>query len=303
MKKTVFFFLIIFCAACSLFHPVKVDNYTQTYSLPGTIPVNDTLFCDLNEISNINWIEYMNWIGDVYGGDAPVYKRCFPISFNYNDFGPCYINFFPEFWKYPLYRNSPIIGISQEQAQQYSKWRSDRVFEHLLIELGKLKYNPNQTPENCFTIERYYEGKLDSLVIGEKLDYYPCYSLPTFEERTVILQFSDSLYQKNYRFFDVKSYSDFQLIHPHIWCDVNPCHNDTFYVPMLYSWNLQCCRPLIYNIKGNVSEWLDEPYFIAGGSWKDSYQSIMEKDTIFCNSRNNYTGFRNVCRWKKWGSK
>ncbi|MBP1672785.1 MAG: gliding motility-associated lipoprotein GldJ [Bacteroidetes bacterium] len=301
MKKLIIFFLtLILFFSCSFFHPLKEDNYTQTYSLPGTIPINDTLFCDYNKISNIDWLEYANWIINVYGEDSPECKRCIPISFNSADFGPCYINFFPEFWRYPALKELPVIGISQEQARQYSKWRSDRVFEHLLIELGKLRYNPNQTPDDCFTIERYYNGALDSLVIGGKLAYYPCYSLPTIEDRKVILKVSDSLYQKNYRYFDIKSYSDFQLKHPHVWCDINPCQNDTFYVPMIYNLNLQSWRPLLFHIRGNVAEWLDNDYYIAGGSWKDTYQSIMEKDTVFCDLPNNYTGFRNVCRWKKW---
>lgn len=286
---------------CSFFHPIKVDNYTQTYSLPGTIPINDTLFCDLNEISNLNWLEYMNWIGNVYGGESEEYEFCFPASFISSDFGSCYINFFPEFWKYPLYRDSPIIGISQEQAQQYSKWRSDRVFEHLLIELGKLKYNPNQTPENCFTIERYYKGELDSIVIGEKLEFYPSYTLPTFEERSVVLYLADSLYEKNYKIFGTKTLEKLKKQHPHVICDVSTCKNDTFVFPLpLYTGVIFIRTNVLYNIRGSVAEWLDNPGYIAGGSWKDTYQSIMEKDTVYCHSRNNYTGFRNVCRWKKW---
>ena len=302
-KTLPYLLVLLLFSSCSIFQPLKEDNYTQRYSLPGTIPINDTLFCDLNEISNLNWIEYMNWMGRVYGGGSKEYEFCIPASFNYFDFGKCHINFLSEFYKYPALQKMPLIGVSQEQAKKYSKWRSDRVFEHLLIELGKLRYNPNQTPENCFTIVRYYKGELDSLVIGEKLEYYPSYTLPTIEERNVVLYLADSLYEKNYQVFGANTYEELKQQHPQVICDVSTCQNDTFVFPLpLYTDVIFIRTNVLYNVRGSVAEWLDNDNLIVGGSWKDTYQSIMEKDTIFCDFRNNYTGFRNVCRWKKWNN-
>lgn len=302
-KTLPYLLVLLLFSSCSIFQPLKEDNYTQKYSLPGTVPINDTLFCDLNEISNLDWIEYMNWIERVYGRDSKEYKFCLPNSFTYIDFGNCSINYDSCFFRNSYYRNAPIIGVSQDQAKLYSKWRSDRVFEHLLIELGKLRYNPNQTPENCFTIERYYKGDLDSLVIGEKLEYYPSYTLPTIEERNAVLYLADSLYEKNYKVFGTKTYEDLKQQHPHIICDVSTCRNDTFVFPLpLYTDVIFMRANVLYNVKGSVAEWLDNDNLVVGGSWKDTYQSIMDKDTIFCYSRNNYTGFRNVCRWKKWNN-
>ena len=305
MKKNYLFVIIIlWLTGCNLSKDITVNNYNTTFELPGTIRINDTLFCDFNEIDNISWVEYYNWNLSIFGDTSIVMIECAPYNYNSSDLTPCNINYKNNLWRLVLNKYASIIGISQEQAKNYSKWRSDRVFEKLLIDLNKIKYNPNQNPSNYFTIERYFSGELDSFLIGEKLYIYPCYSLPTFNERKLIVQFSDSLNQLYFKEYGVKTYSDFLTYHPHILCNVNPCINDTFVYPMkTYYQFLNNIKPIMYHLNGNVSEWANEVNYHFGGSWKDSYEKILEVDTFYSTTFSNDIGFRNVCKWVKWETK
>jgi formylglycine-generating enzyme required for sulfatase activity len=69
------------------------------------------------------------------------------------------------YWKHPIYRNYPVVGISYEQAIEFCKWRTDLVNMHYYIKKNRIKYKP------------------DSLdVYLKKAPNYVRYRLPTKEE-------------------------------------------------------------------------------------------------------------------------
>ncbi|MBL4753310.1 MAG: hypothetical protein JKY52_06915 [Flavobacteriales bacterium] len=56
----------------------------------------------------------------------------------------------------------------------------------------------------------------------------------------------------------------------------------------------------LYNLRGNVSEWIADSGVCVGGGWRDSTERVLATDTFHLTTHNAWTGFRNVCKWKKW---
>jgi len=56
----------------------------------------------------------------------------------------------------------------------------------------------------------------------------------------------------------------------------------------------------IYHLQGNVAEWTSVADIAIGGGWYDSKQKILEGIKSLPEGCNAWTGFRNVCVWKKW---
>jgi hypothetical protein len=306
--------LIIFLTAviaivlgCSPYRKLTETNYRCRFTPPGTIQIFDNLYCDEMEISNLAWLEYMFWTYKIFGENSIEYTATFPDESVWEDF-TCLYRFAQEYYLRAVwYQNHPLVGITQQQAMDYSKWRSDRVFESLLISLGKIDWDSAQNRENYFSIERYFNGMFNNVVPCEKIKYYPNYRLPTLAERTEILKYSDysdsiacAYYAKMYnRKYGIDCKSAFPIFRS----DIIPCVKDTFNidkyeaptVPVLYYWGP------FYNLRGNVNEWIAEKNIAVGGSWHDKREDILQTDTVVTLKQNAWTGFRNVCEWKEWG--
>lgn len=88
---------------------------------PGTVQLNDNLFMDKAEVSNMLWAEYLYAIAKKYGKKSPEYKSALPDSIIWSS---VYKSSFNGTGRYKDY---PVIGISFEQAQNFCQWRSEAV--------------------------------------------------------------------------------------------------------------------------------------------------------------------------------
>jgi formylglycine-generating enzyme required for sulfatase activity len=88
-----------------------------------------------------------------------------------------------------------VVGISWTQANNFCKWRSDRVNEQLLVREGLIAHNPDgQMDEDHFTTAAYMNGQYQGEPVAEGLtDYRPNSS----GYRNV--KFEDGLFQPAYR--------------------------------------------------------------------------------------------------------
>jgi formylglycine-generating enzyme required for sulfatase activity len=107
------------------------------------------------------------------------------------------------YFRYPAYRDYPVVGVSWIQANDFCKWRTDRVNEYILVEQGIIKWHfadkdvdggdlgtlgPltnkksadkfQNAPENMFNTESYLagqynieSGKLNNATPEDKLNY------------------------------------------------------------------------------------------------------------------------------------
>ncbi len=157
-----------------------------------------SFFMDETEVRNIDYREFTYWMGRVYGESYPeVSRSSLPDTLvwleelAYNE--PMVYNYF----RMPNYDNYPVVGVSWKQANDYARWRSDRVNEMILIERGYLEANVEQKDDDHYNTDAYlfgqYEGVskkgIKDLRTGEnrgvrKTDgiLLPSYRLPTEAE-------------------------------------------------------------------------------------------------------------------------
>lgn len=277
------------------------SQYTEDYETPPNgILVGDNFYCDGNEVTNFNWLEYMYWTGRIFGENSPEHLATFPDSTVWDDFEVCLTNGYEfHYLRHPAYRDYPAVGITQEQAKAYSQWRSDRVFEYILIREEVLEFDTAQTRDSYFTIDKYFKGEYLNKVPNPNIEAYPNFRLPTLEERKWILEYTDSASTAYYANCKSKTCKECAPLVPYILADQHPCNDDT---------NGDMCMPVragcapgiqIYNLRGNVAEWIDESGLAAGGGWIDEKVEILENDIKRNTSHNAWTGFRNVCEWIK----
>lgn len=89
---------------------------------PGTVKINDTLFADKTEVTNINWREYLLYLLSIRK-DSFEYKKALPDTLVWaeDSMYSYYINYY---FRHPSTNNYPVTGISYEQAVGFCKWRT-----------------------------------------------------------------------------------------------------------------------------------------------------------------------------------
>ncbi len=163
-------------------------------AIPRTVSVS-SFYMDETEVANIHYREYIYWLQRAYGGDYPdivtkarpdttVWRR----ALQYNEPMVDY------YFQHAAYNYYPVVGVNWYQANDYAKWRSDRVNEYILIKRGALKKNPNQSGEDVFTTEAYVYGQYEGITgASKKRDLDPNGS------KTRNYNYSDGLLLPNYR--------------------------------------------------------------------------------------------------------
>ncbi len=292
----------ILLTVCLSSKKASIDNFQLHETPPNGVRISENLFCDKTEMNNIGWKEYMYWTKDIFGSESPEYLATIPDTLAWLKADNCLEATAELYFNHPAYNDYPVVGVSQNQAAEYSKWRSDRVFESTLIREKIIEYDKEQSAETYFTTEKYFNGDLENVISDKKFDSYPEFRLPTMEERIIILAYSDAV--DNAYFDKCKSQycSDCKLNYPEMWSDIEPCVDGDSTDPTR-NVNISCSskkgKPII-NLRGNVGEWLSEANTTAGGGWNDKREEILKSDTMRNSEPNAWTGFRNVCEWKRW---
>ena len=302
LKQLKFLWVIVLLTACASQKNLK-SYLSLTLLPPGTISIGTNLFCDEGEIGNIEWREYIYWTSQVYGEDSKTLQYALPDTTVWLKLDSCYHIFASEYYRHPAFNFHPVVGVSQKQVEKYTQWRSDRVFEIFLVNQKMISRDTAQSPKTHFTINRYYQGELGSYLIDTFLLYYPEFRLPTIQQATDILAYSDSTNLYFIKNCKSKSCREQLKAYPKITSNIDTCAESGWsYEPtvsMYGNYNSITSKSYLENLRGNVPEWTSEPGKTFGGSWNDDRDQIL-KSPIFDNiGANACTGFRNVCTWKK----
>ncbi len=102
-----------------------------------------SFYMDETEVTNMMYMEYLDWLKRVYPPDQENYKNIYEGAspdtlvwrnrLGYNE------TMTENYLRHPAYGEYPVVGVNWIQATEFSRWRTDRVNEKTLEEQRYLK--------------------------------------------------------------------------------------------------------------------------------------------------------------------
>ena len=133
-----------------------------------------SFYMDETEVTNFHYLEYLHWIMRQYADNPVIYKNALPDTLvwrNKLSYNEPYVLYY---LRHPAYREYPVVGVSWVQANEYCKWRTDRVNEMIMVREGLINLDiQKQTGEQNFNTEAYLLGLYTPSVKKELRDYAP----------------------------------------------------------------------------------------------------------------------------------
>ena len=167
------------------------DATFEWNNVPRRVTVS-SFYMDETEISNLNYREYLYWLNRVFGESYPeVYNKALPDTLVWRDelaFNEPYVE---TYFRHPAYDTYPVVGVNWNQANEYCKWRTDRVNEMVLVNRGVLNLPTASKDEDNFNTESYLVGQYTGDVKKNLKDF------KTGGERQV--RFEDGILLPSYR--------------------------------------------------------------------------------------------------------
>lgn len=139
-----------------------------------------SFYLDRTEVTNLHWLEYMHWMKRVYNKSYPhVYKKSWPDTLAWRKTLGYREKYVEYYLRHPSYRDYPVVGVTWLQANEFCKWRTDRVNEGILVREGIINWHFADadntdigaasknlkdydklvsSPQNMFSTENYLNG-------------------------------------------------------------------------------------------------------------------------------------------------
>ncbi|WP_264566584.1 gliding motility lipoprotein GldJ [Flavobacterium sp. N3904] len=121
-----------------------------------------SFYMDETEVTNLMYLEYLEWLKKVYPPTEENYKNIYEgaspdtlVWRNRLGYNETMTN---NYLRHPAYANYPVVGVNWVQAVEFSRWRTDRVNEAVLEKNGFLKKNAKSldvSAESTFSTETY----------------------------------------------------------------------------------------------------------------------------------------------------
>jgi len=296
MQKLLIVIFIFFICSAAVSDKMNSRGKMNKKAPPGTVWLKDNLYIDRTEIRNVDYREYLYWLGRIFGNRSSKYIRAFPDTTVWNDS----LRKNPFVYKYihsPEYGNYPLTGITRQQAEDYCKWRSDRVNEwHLILE-GILKPDTMQNSVSHFTTEGYLAGKYKKNL----KDKYPgkeytfCYyRLPSEEEWEYAAAGGLNVNEYGLGYKKITDSEGKVMLNVSNGIKEKKYPGDLLLPVRSYKPN----KYGIYNMIGNAAEMLSEEGRSKGGSWLHTSGEGMISKSIDYEKHECWLGFRCVCEKK-----
>ena len=151
---------------------VEQDILYDWNNVPRRVSVS-SFYMDECEVSNLDYREYLYWISRVFVEYPEVYKKALPDTLVWRRklaYNEPYVEYY---FRHPAYQDYPVVGVNWLQANDYCAWRTDRVNERILINMGFLLEDPNQMGAQNFNTEAYLAGQYEGAVGNEMPDLDP----------------------------------------------------------------------------------------------------------------------------------
>lgn len=158
-----------------------------------------SFYMDQTEVTNFHWLEYLYWISRAYNETYPmVYKNALPDTLVWRSQLGDNEKYVDYYLRHPAYRDYPVVGVSWLQANDYCKWRTDRVNEYILIREGILDFNIDQRDDATFNTEAYYANQYEEGLVRNVKDLDPS-NLDGKKLGTRIVRMEDGILLPRYR--------------------------------------------------------------------------------------------------------
>ncbi len=158
-----------------------------------------SFYMDQTEITNFQWMEYLYWISRAYNETYPmVYKNALPDTLVWRSKLGDNEKFVDYYLRHPAYRDYPVVGVSWLQANDFCKWRTDRVNEYILIREGVLGFNIEQRDDATFNTDAYYANQYEEGLVKNVQDLDPS-NLDGKKLGTRIVRMEDGILLPRYR--------------------------------------------------------------------------------------------------------
>ncbi|MBS1623048.1 MAG: SUMF1/EgtB/PvdO family nonheme iron enzyme [Bacteroidetes bacterium] len=149
---------------------------------PGVIRISENYFYDETEVANVHWLEYLYWTKRIFGENSKEYMAALPDQKVWEREDSCLHTYRDVYLKPATYYYYPLVGITQQQAEAFARWRSDRVMERTLILHHVIEEDSTQNRNKYFTVDKYFAGQYKGIKPDTAYMYYPQYRLPTVRE-------------------------------------------------------------------------------------------------------------------------
>ncbi len=137
---------------------VEQDVTYDWDNIPRRVTVS-SFYLDQFEVRNFDYLEYLYWTRRTYTSFPSIYYNALPDTLVWRE-KLAYLEPYVEYYlRHPAYRDYPVVGVSWIQANDFCKWRTDRVNEFILIREGVLQWYPAQADETVFNTDAYLAGK------------------------------------------------------------------------------------------------------------------------------------------------
>lgn len=255
--------------------PKKANN---AFSAPaGTVKIADNFYADRYELSNLNYREYLAWLKRVHGPYSQPYQQALPDTLVWTEVLAYSEPFVEHYFDHPAYDDFPMVGLSPAQAMDYAAWRSDRVYEQLLLKKKRIQskdYAHLENADNYFSIERYRSGQFFGYTPDLSLPV-PRYRIPTPEEWEQLTRGAKTT--ENINSFDLSDGIAYTT------------------APV----DAYKASPLgLFNLLGNVAEMTDKIGISKGGSYIQPAEKCQPSEQIPYEKPTAWLGVRLVCSWE-----
>jgi hypothetical protein len=279
----IIYLLIVSTLACKQRGRVVAIIQNKEYKVevpPGVVMIANNLFIDETEVTNQYWRDLLQWHKLVFGST----KQLVPLDFG--GIQPCdsiYLASAEYYFGHPNFSDYPVTNITKQQALTYCKWRSERVFEIILIRDKYITHYVWEDSTNFFSIDKYFTQSYPTKKFDPNL-LIPMYTLPSSNEVKYILESADSSGIKKFE----KTSKRKKIDYGYRKCELEHPFPTTIYnsPPNPYG---------IFNGNNNVSEFMVEDSIYGNNYLNNNAAGVCASTELLL--RNPFTGMRCVCRW------